>query len=165
MKKEPDQNVVTTSLDTWKIWGLIVVGLAGLILGGQLVVNHSVQIAEEIGISEKIVGLPIVAAGTSLPELVTSLVAASKKNSDMVIGNVIGSNIFNLLLVLGVCSLIQPIEYSTNFNMDFYILIGGTAFLFTSMLTGVRKKLDRWEAAILFSFYLLYTGYLVIQEL
>ncbi|MBR8536023.1 calcium/sodium antiporter [Carboxylicivirga sediminis] len=161
--------VPTASSDTHqsnlKIWGLIIIGFAGLIVGGQLVVTNSVSIAHTLGVSEKIIGLTIVAAGTSLPELVTSIVAASKKNSDIAIGNVIGSNIFNVLLILSISSIIQPIEYNPKFNMDVLILIGGTIFLFTSMLTGKRKQLDRWEAAILFGFYLTYTVYLVMQEL
>ncbi|MBS2213974.1 calcium/sodium antiporter [Carboxylicivirga mesophila] len=162
-------DVPTPSSDTHqsnlKIWGLIIIGFVGLIVGGQLVVTNSVSIADTLGVSEKIIGLTIVAAGTSLPELVTSIVAASKKNSDIAIGNVIGSNIFNILLILSISSIIQPIEYNPKFNLDVLILIGGTIFLFTSMLTGKRKQLDRWEAAILFGFYLTYTVYLVMQEL
>lgn len=147
-----------------RVWGLIIVGLAGLVLGGQLVVVNSIEIANSLGISEKIIGLTIVAAGTSLPELVTSIVAAVKKNSDIAIGNVIGSNIFNVLLILAISSLIQPIEYNPKFNLDLSILIGGTIFLFISMFTGQRKKLDRWEAGVLFGFYILYTSYLILIE-
>ncbi|HOV10525.1 MAG TPA: calcium/sodium antiporter [Bacteroidales bacterium] len=147
-----------------KIWGLILVGLAGLIAGGQLVVINSVKIAHLLGVSEKIIGLTIVAAGTSLPELVTSVVAAIKKNSDIAIGNVIGSNVFNLLFILAASSLIRPIAFNPRFNVDLAIFIGGTIFLFISMLTGERKKLDRWEAGLLFGFYTTYTVYLVMQE-
>lgn len=149
---------------SFTVWGLILLGLAGLIVGGQLVVINSVKIANSLGVSEKIIGLTIVAAGTSLPELVTSIVAATKRNSDIAIGNVIGSNIFNVLLILSISGLIQPITYNPKFNLDFYIFIGGTAFLIISMLTGQRKKLDRWEAGILLGFYFLYTMYLVMNE-
>lgn len=149
---------------SFTVWGLILLGLAGLIVGGQLVVINSVKIANSLGVSEKIIGLTIVAAGTSLPELVTSIVAATKRNSDIAIGNVIGSNIFNVLLILSISGLIQPITYNPKFNLDFYIFIGGTTFLMISMLTGQRKKLDRWEAGILLGFYLLYTMYLVMNE-
>jgi cation:H+ antiporter len=147
-----------------KIWGLILIGLSGLILGGQLVVTNSVNIANSLGVSEKIIGLTIVAAGTSLPELVTSIVAATKKNSDIVVGNVIGSNVFNILLILSVSSMIRPLEYNPKFNLDLYILIGGTVFLLASMLSGQRKKLDRWEAAILAGFFIFYTAFLVFKE-
>ncbi len=162
-----DSQTVTTEnqKSAVKIWGLITIGLGGLILGGQLVVVNSVEIANALGVSEKIIGLTIVAAGTSLPELVTSIVAATKKNSDIAIGNVIGSNIFNILLILSISSIIRPIEYNPKFNLDLLILIGGTVFLFTSMLTGQRKRLDRWEAGILFGFYIIYTGYLVMKEI
>ena len=149
---------------TLKIWGLILFGLSGLVIGGQLVVVNSVNIANSLGVSEKIIGLTIVAAGTSLPELVTSIVAATKRNSDIAIGNVIGSNIFNILLILSISGLISPIEYNPKFNLDFYILIGGTIFLLIFMLTGKRKRLDRWESGILLGFYLLYTTYLVMKE-
>ncbi len=164
MKNEPQVVTTDSQKSVLKIWGLIVIGLIGLILGGQLVVVNSVHIANTLGISEKIIGLTIVAAGTSLPELVTSIVAATKKNSDIAIGNVIGSNIFNILLILSISSIINPIEYNPKFNLDLYILIGGTLFLLTSMLTGQKKKLDRWEAGVLFGFYIIYTTYLVIKE-
>ena len=161
MKNETLIEVTSVQKSTASIWGLIILGLSGLIIGGQLVVSNSVAIADSLGISKKIIGLTIVAAGTSLPELVTSVVAAMKKNSDIAIGNVIGSNIFNILLILSISSFINPIAYNSNFNLDIYILIGGTIFLLMAMLTGRRKKLDRWEAAILLSLYVSYTVYLL----
>lgn len=165
IKNDPQPITIDNHKPTIKIWGLIIVGLGGLILGGQLVVVNSVNIANALGVSEKIIGLTIVAAGTSLPELVTSIVAATKKNSDIAIGNVIGSNVFNILLILSISSIIKPIEYNPKFNLDFIILIGGTVFLLTSMLTGQKKKLDRWESGILFGFYIIYTIYLVMNEI
>lgn len=165
MKNDPQTVAIENQNSALKIWGLIIIGLGGLLLGGQLVVVNSVGIASALGVSEKIIGLTIVAAGTSLPELVTSIVAVTKKNSDIAIGNVIGSNIFNILLILSISSIIKPIEYNPKFNLDMLILIGGTVFLFTSMLTGQRKKLDRWEAGVLFGFYTIYTTYLVLNEL
>lgn len=140
-------------------------GLAGLVLGGQLVVNNAIEIAENLGISEKIIGLTVVAAGTSLPELATSIVAAAKKNADIAVGNIIGSNIFNFLLILGTAAVISPVSYTDSFNIDLYILAGGTIFLMLAMFTGKRKMLDRWEAAVLLIFYLAYTVYLVTREL
>ena len=140
-------------------------GLAGLVIGGQLVVSNAISIAENLGISEKIIGLTVIAAGTSLPELATSIVAAAKKNADIAVGNIVGSNIFNILLILGTASVISPVSYSDSFNVDLYIFAGGTIFLILAMLTGKRKILDRWEAAILLIFYLVYTVYLVAREL
>ncbi|MDD3431046.1 MAG: calcium/sodium antiporter [Bacteroidales bacterium] len=165
MKRDSTLHTDVVVKSNVKIWGLILVGLSGLIIGGQLVVMNSVNIASTLGVSEKIIGLTIVAAGTSLPELVTSVVAALKKNSDIAIGNIIGSNVFNILLVLGISGLIRPIAYNPKFNMDLYILLGGTVFLLASMIVGKRKRLDRWEAAILFGSYIAYTVYLVMQEL
>jgi len=165
MKNDPQTPTTENKKSAKNIWGLIIFGLIGLILGGQLVVVNSVSIANVLGVSEKIIGLTIVAAGTSLPELVTSIVAAMKKNSDIAIGNVIGSNIFNILLILSISSIIKPIEYNPKFNLDLYILIGGTVFLITSMRTGQKKKLDRWEAGVLFGFYIIYTTYLVMKEI
>lgn len=165
MKNEPNIQTGIRQKSIPKIWGLIIIGLIGLIAGGQFVVINSVNVAKSFGVSEKIIGLTIVAAGTSLPELVTSVVAALKKNSDIAIGNVIGSNLFNILFILSLSTVIKPIEYNPKFNLDLYILIGGTVFLLVSMLTGQRKKLDRWEAGILFGFYLFYINYLIMNGL
>ena len=148
-----------------KIFLLIVVGLAGLILGGKLVVDNAILIATDMGVSQKIIGLTIIAAGTSLPELVTSIVAALKKNSDIAIGNILGSNIFNILLILPISILINPLDYNINFNTDLYILIRGTAFVLVAVLIGKTKKVSRWHGLILLSSYLAYTSYLVLQEL
>ncbi|MDM8002785.1 MAG: calcium/sodium antiporter [Bacteroidota bacterium] len=146
-----------------KIWGLILAGLAGLIAGGRLVVDNAINIATDFGISEKVIGLTIVAAGTSLPELATSVVAAVKKNNDIAVGNIIGSNIFNIFLILGVSSLINPLQYDRSFNSDIYFLGIGTVALFILMFTGGRKKLDRWEAAILLAAYVLFTIFFVVR--
>jgi len=137
-------------------WFFIAGGLAALILGGRMVVNNAVVIASVLGMSEKMIGLTIVAGGTSLPELATSVVAAWKKNVDIAVGNVIGSNIFNILLILGVSSVIRPLSWDMSFNTDMFVLAGGTVLLFAAMFTGGRKRLDRWEAVL---FLVLYTGY------
>ncbi|RAI94175.1 calcium/sodium antiporter [Algoriphagus yeomjeoni] len=147
-----------------KIWGFIVGGLAGLVIGGKLVVDNAVAMAESLGVSEKIIGLTIVAAGTSLPELATSVVASIKKNNDIAIGNIIGSNIFNIFLILGMSSLIKPLEFNMSFNQDIYLLGLGTMFLFLAMFLGKKKTLDRWEAALLLLAFLGYTTYLVVME-
>lgn len=163
--KEPIEEIIYIPKSNFKIWSLILLGLAGLIIGGQLVVDNGVKLATLLGISEKIIGLTIIAVGTSLPELLTSVVAALKKNSGIAIGNIIGSNIFNILLILSVSSLIAPIEFHSYFNLDLYILLGGTIFLFLSMFVGKRNRLDRWQSAFLLIFYLVYSGYLVWLEL
>lgn len=166
MKTEKTElEIATLEISNWKIWGLITIGLAGLIFGGRLVVNNAIEIATNLGVSEKIIGLTIIAAGTSLPELVTSVVAAFKKNSDIAIGNIIGSNIFNLLLILSVSSFIKPVTYNLAFNTDVYMLAGGTLFLFAAMFTGKKKKLDRWEAGVLLAVFIIYTTYLIAKEI
>jgi cation:H+ antiporter len=165
LKSEPSTEIVEQKdYSTMKIWGLILIGLAGLILGGKLVVDNAVAMAQSLGVSEKIIGLTVVAAGTSLPELATSVVASMKKNNDIAIGNIIGSNIFNIFLILGVSSMISPLAYKAAFNTDIYILIGGTLFLLIAMFTGKKKTLDRWEAALLLIAYLSYTTYLISLE-
>jgi len=107
-----------TPRSTFKTVILIVAGLGGLVLGGRLVVDSAVEIARFFQMSEKIIGLTIVAAGTSLPELVTSLVAVKKKSNDIAVGNILGSNIFNIFLILGISSTIRPMPFSTVFNTD-----------------------------------------------
>jgi cation:H+ antiporter len=148
-----------------KIWGLIIVGLSALVLGGQLVVMNATDLATSLGISQKIIGLTIIAAGTSLPELATSVVAAIKKNNDIAVGNIIGSNIFNIFLILGLSSLIRPMEYSSIFTIDIILLTLGTIVLFIAMFTGKRRKLDRWESMLLLLIYIGYTVYLVSKEM
>lgn len=139
----------------------IVFGLGGLVYGGHLVVTNATDMALEFGISEKVIGLTIVATGTSLPELVTSIVAALKKNADIAIGNVIGSNIFNVLLIVPVSALIKPIAYNASFNFEMYLLVGATLFLFIAMFSGKAKRLDRWEALLLLVGFVVYTGYMI----
>ena len=140
---------------------LILVGLALLVIGSRLVVDNAVKIAHVLGASEKLIGITIVSAGTSLPELVTSLVAANRKKSDIAIGNIIGSNIFNIFLILGVSSLITPINYNISFNLDILILMVSTILLFVFMFSGKRHKLDRWESALLLIGYVGYIYYLL----
>lgn len=152
-------------LSNLRIWMFILLGLTLLIAGGKLVVTNSVRIAEFLGISQTIIGLTIVAAGTSLPELATSVVAAIKKNNDIAVGNIIGSNIFNIFFILGVSSLIRPLEYNLNFNKDLYLLGFGTILLFIAMFSGKKKKLDRWESCMLLLIYIIYTILLINNKI
>jgi cation:H+ antiporter len=126
---------------------------------------NATDLATSLGISQKIIGLTIIAAGTSLPELATSVVAAIKKNNDIAVGNIIGSNIFNIFLILGLSSLIRPMEYSSIFTIDIILLTLGTIVLFIAMFTGKRRKLDRWESMLLLLIYIGYTVYLVSKEM
>ena len=141
--------------------GMVVLGLGMLIGGGQLVVDNALQIAHHFGLSEKLIGLTILAAGTSLPELATSCVAAYRKNTDIAIGNVVGSNIFNIFFILGITGLIHPIQYNTAMNFDIYILLASTVLLMIFMFTLNTRKLDRWEAFLMLMAYITYTIYLI----
>ncbi len=140
---------------------MIAAGLAGLIIGGRMAVINASAIATSLGVSEKIIGLTIVAAGTSLPELAATVVAALKKNADIAVGNIIGSNVFNIFLILGVSAMIRPVRYDPGFNTELYLLAGGTLFLFVAMFTGRSKRLDRWEALILFLAFVVYSAFLI----
>ncbi|HSI70490.1 MAG TPA: calcium/sodium antiporter [Gillisia sp.] len=165
LKKEPVTNEIKEiNLPAWKIWGLIIIGLVALIAGGKLVVNSAVFMANSMGVSEKLIGLTIIAAGTSLPELATSVVAALKKNSDIAIGNVIGSNIFNIFFILGMSATVRPILYDTAFNRDIYLLLGGTALLFLFLYFG-KKKLGRLASSLLIFSFISYTLYLISFEI
>lgn len=142
----------------------IILGLAGLTVGGKLVVSNAIDIARALKLSEQLIGLTIMAAGTSLPELATSVVAATQKKSDLAVGNVVGSNIFNMFFVLAFSGVINPIPYPTVFNIDIITFLIGTTILFVAMFTGGKKILDRWEALILLMFFVFYNMYLVYRD-
>lgn len=166
LKTDHSQNeTVLHTVSSTKAWVFVIIGVAGLVIGGKFVVDSAVKIAAFMGVSEKIIGFTIIAIGTSLPELATSVVAAVKKNTNIAVGNIIGSNIFNIFLILAVSSLVKPISFNPAFNSDMYLLGGGTLLLFIAMFTGTRKKLDRWEALILLISYIGYTVFLVEKEL
>jgi cation:H+ antiporter len=137
---------------------LVFVGLAGLGLGGKWIIDGAVYIASIFGMSESLVGLTIVAVGTSLPELATSAVAAYRKNVEIAVGNVVGSIIFNIFFVLGISATVKPLPFQSKSNIDIGVVILASLLLFVSMFTGGKRKLDRWEGAV---FILLYAGYIV----
>ena len=165
--KNHKAEVDTSSVNygSMKIALLVVAGLAGLVLGGRLIIDSSGHIARMLNISEKIIGLTIMAFGTSLPELATSIVAAMKKNADLAIGNIVGSNIFNIFLILGVSSVIMPVSYNAAFNAEIYIISLGTILLFGAMFTLQKKKLDRMEALLLLVVYAVYLFFLIHSEI
>ena len=138
----------------------IVLGLACIIIGGQLAVNGATGIARMFGLSETLIGLTIVAIGTSLPELVTSLVAARKGQNEIAMGNVIGSNIFNLLLILGVSATITPIPVQATSIIDALVLIGISIVFY---LPARRGKLGRAPGVVMALTYVVYTAYLIIR--
>ena len=140
---------------------MVIGGFIGLAFGGKLVVEGAVNIASGLGVSQSLIGLTIVAAGTSLPELATSAVAAYKKNADIAVGNIVGSNIFNVFFILGISSLIKPLPIISGANIDILVLIGASLFLFFAMFTGKRRIIDRWEGAVFIVLYAAYVIYLI----
>ena len=126
-------------------------------------VNNAVIIATTLKISEKLIAVTIISGGTSLPELITSSIAAFKRRSDIAIGNVIGSNIFNILLILGVSSMIGEVNYNPSFNFDLYLLTGSTILLFLIMFIGKKYELGRWKGFLLLLIYIAYVVFLVLN--
>ncbi len=143
---------------------MIIAGLAMLVGGGRLVVLSSVELAMEIGVPERIIGLTIVAVGTSLPELVTSVVAALKGNTDIAIGNIVGSNIFNIFLILGVSAVIYPVPLVTGANTDLLVNIFASLLLFALIFTGKGRKIERWEGMFFIIAYLLYIAFILFRQ-
>ena len=137
------------------------VGVASIIGGGQLVVNSAKTIAASLGMGETLIGLTVVAIGTSLPELVTSIVAAKKGDSGIAMGNAVGSNIFNILFILGLAGVIKPMTADTAFFIDSGILIAVSAMMLLFAFT--KKKTSRVEGAIAVSVYVVYTAYIIMR--
>ena len=153
-----DEHVPVKTLGLAKSSLLVIVGLIGLTLGGKWIVDGAVAITKNLGMSESLVGLTVVAVGTSLPELATSAVAAYRKNVEIAVGNVVGSNIFNIFFVLGISSTIKPLSFQTKSNWDVAVVIAASLLLFLAMFTGKKHSLDRWEGIV---FLFLYGGYIV----
>lgn len=136
-------------------------GLAAIIFGADLVVKGAIDIAKMIGLSETLIGLTIVAVGTSLPELITSVVAARKGESDIAVGNIVGSNIFNILFVLGMSAVIYPVDIARENYADLWILLASMLVVVPLMYTG--KRLSRFEGALMVIAYVGYTVFLVMR--
>ncbi|MDD6797331.1 MAG: calcium/sodium antiporter [Clostridia bacterium] len=139
----------------------IVIGLAAVIFGGQLVVNNATVIAKPLGMSDTLVGLTIVAIGTSLPELVTSIVAAKKGDSGIALGNAIGSCIFNILFIIGIASMLSPIHVATELIIDTVILIAVCVLI--TIFARTKKVTSKPEGAIMLLCYIAYTAYIIIR--
>ena len=148
-------------LSWWKSILYIIGGLAALIYGGQLFVNGATGIARSMGVSESIIGLTLVAGGTSLPELATSIVAALKKNPEIAIGNVIGSNLFNIFFVLGCSASITPLHLSGITNFDLFTLVGSSILLWLFGLFFAKRTITRIEGGIMILCYVAYTMVLI----
>lgn len=146
-------------MSVWKMLFLIVLGGAMIVLGSDLAVDAATELALIFGMSERLIGLTIVAFGTSLPELVTSVTAAIKGKADIAVGNIVGSNIFNILFVVGTSALITPVEYATDFFVDSAVCIASAALLWLCVVK--NKKLGRLGGAIMLACYGGYFAYLI----
>ena len=147
-------------MTTGKAVMFVLCGLAGLVIGGKMIVSSAVQIATDLGVSEAIIGLTVVALGTSLPELATSVIAAAKKNCDIALGNVIGSNIFNVFFVLATSAVIRPLPAYEGIEMDAWMAAIGSVMVWMFVKTNRQRQVKRWGGALLL---LVYAGYLTYR--
>ncbi|MEW6490606.1 MAG: sodium:calcium antiporter, partial [Thermodesulfobacteriota bacterium] len=146
-----------------RAWLRVIGGLALLVVGGRAVVAGAVELAAHWGLSEALIALTIVSAGTSLPELATSAVAAWRRNADIAVGNVVGSNIFNVFFILGASAVIRPLPFAPERSADVAVTVAASLLLFLAAFTGRRHRLDRWEAGVFLSCYAGYLGYLAVR--
>jgi cation:H+ antiporter len=157
-KKEDTQ---IKSIKVWKAVAFLLIGLTGLILGSNIFVNGATKLATTLGVSDAVIGLTIVAGGTSLPELATSVVASRKGNSGIAIGNVLGSNVFNILMILGITGLITPMSIHGITQVDLTMLVVSMILLWLFSFT--KYRIERWEGAILSILFIGYIIYLIYQ--
>ncbi len=161
-RQDSQNEAISDDIKWGKNIGLTILGLAGIVFGGELVVSNGTEIAYAVGMSETLVGLTIIAIGTSLPELVTSITAALKKQSDIALGNIVGSNIFNILFVLGASSVITPLSVSSKVGIDVVIMLLLTILLLVFSRTNFR--VGKREGAVLAIFYLMYLVYIIMRN-
>lgn len=142
----------------------LLLGFIGLVVGGELIVKSAVDIATRCGVSEAIIGLTVVALGTSLPELATSVIAATKHNSDIALGNVIGSNIFNVFFVLGTSATIHPLPAYDGIDLDAWVAAAGSIVVWLAVKTNKERKIQRWAGALLLLIYIGYLSYRLVRQ-
>ncbi len=157
---EETQADAVKPMPTWKAVTCLVVGLVGLVVGGELIVKSAVRIATNLGVSDAIIGLTVVALGTSLPELATSVMAAFKHNCDIALGNVIGSNIFNVFFVLGTSATIRPLPAYDGIVLDAWVAAIGSILVWLFVKTNKEREIKRWGGAVLL---VVYAGYLTYR--
>jgi len=164
MAKKGEAQVESTGGDKkWPLWKMIVFVIIGIVLivwGSDVTVDAATGIAQSFGVSERIIGLTIVALGTSLPELMTSVTAAIKGKADIAIGNIVGSNIFNILFVVGTTALITPVVYARSFLVDSFVMIGAAVLLWLCVM-GKKHKLERWGGIVMLVSYAVYFVYMI----
>ena len=159
-EKEEGPDIIQIALPWGKTILFLVIGIVGLYVGGELVSTNAQVIAKAWGMSESMIGLTVVAMATSLPELITSIVAATKKNSGIAIGNVLGSNILNICVVLGISALITPLQFDAQMNTTLLFLFGANLLMLLFVYTGKGRKISRYEGGLMllaFSAFMAYT--------
>lgn len=162
-----EEAVEEQSVKHYSVWlsvVMIAAGLGALLWGGDIIVGSATALAQNWGMSDTVIGLTVVAAGTSLPELATSAVAAYKGNSDIAIGNVVGSNIFNIFMILGVSSIITPLPFAPESFIDTAVAAAATALVLFFGYRGKGLKIDKREGAILLLCYVAYVTYLILNS-
>jgi cation:H+ antiporter len=155
------ENIESSKKPLWKMILMGIIGLALIIWGSNITVDSATALAKIFGMSEKFIGLTVVALGTSLPELFTSVMAAHKGKADIAIGNIVGSNIFNILFVIGTSALIIPVTFEMSFVIDFLIALAAGIVLWTCVFR--KKKLKRVDGIIMLGCYAAYFAYLLIK--
>lgn len=165
LKKKDEEEEEVKKLPTWLMILYIVLGGAAIVGGSQLTVNSATAIAKHFGMSDRLIGLTIVAFGTSLPELITSVVAACKHKADIAIGNIVGSNIFNILFVLGITALITPVQYSRDFIVDNIMALICMVMLFLCVIFTKDKKLNRVGGILMLLSYAAYFVCFIILQI
>jgi cation:H+ antiporter len=159
-----DEYIPTKQYGSPRSLVFIILGFFCLILGGKWIVDGAVTIATQLGLSQSLVGLTIVAVGTSLPELATSAMAAYQRNAEIAVGNVVGSNIFNILFILGISALIKPLPFQPTNNLDIAVVVFSSLLLFGFMFTGKKRSLDRWEGIVFVFLYGIYVAVIVMLQ-
>lgn len=163
-KKNSQEEIEAPSLPMWKAAFYVIAASIGLYYGAELLVASAQNIALSFGVSERVIGLTVLAFGTSVPELATSVIAALKKQMDISVGNILGSNIFNILCVLGITGIIQPININPDIlDFDILFMIGIAILLFLTMLPTSNGRINRFEGFLLLSFYIIYVVLLFLQ--
>ncbi|MFP4468242.1 MAG: calcium/sodium antiporter [Bacteroidales bacterium] len=158
-----DPDIPTREYPLWRAVLMVLGGIAALIVGGRWIVDGAVEIASMLGMSEAVVSLTIVALGTSLPELATCVAAAMKRNAGIVIGNVLGSNIFNVFFVLGTSAVIKPLPFNNALNFDILVGVGAVLLLWALLMTSGTKIVRRWHGVLFVILYIAYITTLVIR--
>lgn len=155
-----EQHMPGTPYPLGKTTLMMIAGLLCLVIGSHWAVKGAIRLAGALGVSESLIGLTVVAVGTSLPELATSAVAAYRKNAEIAVGNVVGSNIFNIFFILGTSSVIRPLPFQSRDNLDVGAAVVASILLFLCAFTGKRRVIDRWEGAV---FLILYVSYILVR--